>query len=81
MRHSLEHYYSILDSLTTNKSIKNAAVIIDYDNRPRNLEIETDRSVALRAINDISEGIHDISLVSPVTISLIGKMNKSSNAY
>jgi len=58
VRHVIEHYQSLL----------NANGTIDYDNRPRNTLIETDKSEAISALNTITLKLNHINTDKQVNV-------------
>jgi uncharacterized damage-inducible protein DinB len=58
VRHVIEHYQSLL----------NANGTIDYDNRPRNALIETDKSEAISALNTITLKLNQINTDKQVNV-------------
>lgn len=68
LRHILELYQCLLDGTVTNE--------VNYDNRKRNLKLESDPAFALRTIEEISEKIFNLD--SDRCLSLIGSFSASS---
>lgn len=68
LRHILELYQCLLDGSLTNE--------VTYDNRKRNLNLESDPAFALSTIEEISEKIFNLN--SDRCLSLIGSFSASS---
>jgi hypothetical protein len=68
LRHILELYQCLLDGTVTNE--------VNYDNRKRNLKLESDPAFALRTIEEISEKIFNLD--SDRCLSLVGSFSAST---
>ncbi|WP_373524549.1 hypothetical protein [Aquiflexum sp.] len=68
LRHILELYQCLLDGTATNE--------VNYDNRKRNLRLDSDPAFALKTIEEISEKIFNLD--SDRCLSLIGSFSASS---
>jgi hypothetical protein len=68
LRHILELYQCLLDGTATNE--------VNYDNRKRNLKLESDPAFALRTIEEISEKIFNLD--SDRCLSLVGSFSAST---
>ena len=67
IRHSLDHFNAII-AATKQTEHK----LADYDTRKRNTDIETNRQLALEAVNQLLETITTLNFEENIEISFIG---------
>ena len=60
MRHSIDHFEKLLAGFCKIQNHNKSPIIVSYDDRERNTDVEVDVSVAHQRIESLSNRIHDI---------------------